>query len=420
MFNIIFDASGPVICGLTAAEDYSVSASTTTITRSPVVTPGLTSGGIVYTDTATRGDVTAMDVVLTPSRFESNASVSATGRSYDVEVDGLQIVIEGDPDVTSTTSTIVDAVVTASTGSRYVSGTTSIAPTTHAISVTDTVAGSVAESAWDSVLALVSGKTAGDATQLRYSSATYSSSSPAATPNANAFCAALDTSWISFLKKQGASAETYQGPALLIHERLALISSHVRLPTGAGNIYMWRKPDGSFVTRYATAESALIGSDTRILLLDSAVTGITPIKTLPASWTAKIPEIAPGAGFNSAACIPAITKDAHKADESSADYFNINGVGPSTSSDRFDMGVFSTSGLGETLKQFQDTVIGGDSGGPIFVLLGSEMALMSTYNFSVTGDNIPALRTDINTAGTSLLGTAFSIGTVDLAGFVTP
>ena len=69
--------------------------------------------------------------------------------------------------------------------------------------------------------------------------------------------------------------------------------------------------------------------------------------------------------------------------------------------------------------QFTETLIGGDSGNPAFIVIGGEAVLMLTHHFATSGPFYTAWLDEVNTAMTTL-GGGYQLTGFDLLGFLQP
>lgn len=129
------------------------------------------------------------------------------------------------------------------------------------------------------VLARLSGKSPGAATQNVFSSLTTSLTlaNCAAVANAGSFVADLDFSHVSFCRDNGSSA-ILAFPLTLVGPRHFLFARHTGCAVGRKVI--WRRPDGVFVESFVAALGDL-GNDLGVGLLDRDIAGIPYAKFLP-------------------------------------------------------------------------------------------------------------------------------------------
>lgn len=139
----------------------------------------------------------------------------------------------------------------------------------------------------------MSGKTAGDSSQLRYSAATYSSTLPSATPNPQVIMGGYSLAASSFARYAASGVAVYatcpwRSPVHLIAPRFAIAAYHVR--PAVGEIVQFRRDDGSFVAATVIAvNDTYAAKDISICTLSTAISGVNPYRLLPAGWAAALP-----------------------------------------------------------------------------------------------------------------------------------
>lgn len=158
-----------------------------------------------------------------------------------------------------------------------------------------------------------------------------------------------------------------------------------RTVTGVQNIGPSNGSDG-----YAT--------DMQVAILDSDLpASITPVKVLPANLAAKIP----GVGYG----IPALCTDAERRAHVH-DLYSIDGF------------IWFRVPTNATRMGLYESIIGGDSGSPNFLLINGAPVLICSWTYGGPGSGAAAhlYLTEINAAMTTL-GGGYQLTQVDLSGF---
>lgn len=289
-------------------------------------------------------------------------------------------------------------------------------------------AGTLGKHITDAMLALIAGKTAGDATKNLFTSNNYSTATPSATRNPAAFTAGLDLSPMSVVNSWSNGAPTYQHPALLISPRHIIGAAHYQV---YGPIVFMR-PDGTFQTVGVTSRKTVLAggraADTYVAYLDAPVTGVVPFKLLPANYKSYLPS-AQQATMPTYHRIPVLTKTAHNAAGGPADQISITDLRyiqtASSAVSEFAF-VGSLAGIADAprldTEAWYSPIIGGDSGGPIFAPINGQLALLAAYYQAAGGFHYADFAADINAAMNSLASaagdnTTYAVQTVDLSGF---
>lgn len=406
--NIIFDASR-VIRGITSSEDFSTSYSAVVVPLGGVPSVGSVKdyeySRVSASHTRTDALCSGLPASGTVAMVDSGAIVVGQTVVPNAGVAGNLKVLMSVPGIGTRWARVYVANSSAGLGSNKVTGYTS---------------GGLAKHIEDSIYAMLDSTAANNTNWRRFSSVNFSTSSPSATPNVNLWCKALDLSWIWFAR-DGVAQPSSTG-AVLIHQQLVLSSWHVGINTGTQITF--RLPDGSFQTRTVTGTTGDSGADWRVSKLDSAIAGITPVKTLPAGWELKLPVFGSAwpAGYYGPE-LPMLMKFSKLADTVSYDD-GVRICAVRNSADGSSIGVyngdpFSSDYLSARYAAWQWAISGGDSGSPTFVPINGECCLMSLQFSAGGGPCVPYYKTAIDAAMTSLLGTTASMGTVDLSGFTT-
>lgn len=247
--------------------------------------------------------------------------------------------------------------------------------------------GSLGEHITAAIQAMVSGKTPGAATMAAHTANNYSIAAPAVTRNAGLFCSGLDLSAISVIS--GAGRETMPGigyhfPGALISPRHLLGAWHAP----HANPMVWIRQDGSYASAGVLSRARIDGTDLAVCYLDAAITGITPLKLLPADWYLRL-HTQSAKSYNIK--LPVLSKTVHAPDGSVADQWSINHA-IRISDTQSVWGEITHAPCWCTYQPTLGTeawyspIIGGDSGGPVLVPVNGAPVLLGTY-YSTT--NLP-------------------------------
>lgn len=282
------------------------------------------------------------------------------------------------------------------------------------------------------MLSMVSGKDASNATKNLFTSNNYDLASPAVARNPGVFTGTLDLSAISVIN--GTTSGGYVHPGMLISPRHIIGATH--FPPGSVVVFM--RPDGSFVTANVVSRQNHVGgslrysgySDVQVAYLDRDVTGIQPFKFLPPDWRAYLPtgyrEVPYGSADSKTVKLPCLTKTAHTSTGGSADQISINEVIELNDTDLCLSVQTINHGLNTVLdtSRFYSPIVGGDSGGPVFVPVNDDLALLTAYWHAgdgtcyaeITAEITAAMNALATSAGDPAAGT-YAVSTVDLSGF---
>lgn len=288
--------------------------------------------------------------------------------------------------------------------------------TTPAVRFKEYRPGSVGEHVTAAVNALISGLTASDSTQKRWSVYSKNLDAPNVTQNPGLFSGSLDLSPISIMRSSR-SDDVF--PGLLVTDRHILGAWHV-FP-GVGEKIVWKAPDGTYksatvLSRYQFPSAQ--HADTGIGYLSEPITGITPFKFLPADVSEYIGSA--GAANSSAdvynyGSMPCLYKGMHRKNGSwqsqmTIGYLVVLG------------GVISDYVQTGPYVDWMAPVIGGDSGSPIMIPINGELVLLSTFYTAGGGVPYNQFASEINTKMRELAAaqgdnTAYALTHVSLAGF---
>lgn len=300
------------------------------------------------------------------------------------------------------------------------------------------VAGSLGKHITDAMLAMVSGKDAGNATQNHYQSIVQDLDNPACVLNPDLFTGSMDLSAIGILNKNADGTVAVSHPGLLISPRHLIAATHF-LPYSP---VIFRRPDGSYQSVNIIGRKNNVGTgtvttketDISVLYLDADVTGIDPFVFMPPDWHDYIPSLRSGYEIK----LPVLSRTVHdiygnwRPTLSVQLCFRLN---LNLAADDYTMldcrGALSSENyLSPPLPTdaFASRIRGGDSGGPIMALVNGVTVLLCT-NWSGGGSDFALHATVINAAmnalsaeyvtagGTDPANGTYAMQTVDLSGF---
>lgn len=263
--------------------------------------------------------------------------------------------------------------------------------------------GSLAKHIDTAIRAMVSGKSPGTGAQSPLSSYSGTHASPAAVRNAGLFTGSLDLTAVSVYRST-------QGwgifPAVLITAR-HVVTGHVA--PNVGETFLWLRSNGTFETRTVVSVQRVSapGGEDYVALLDADVTGITPMRMMPNTWTSKLPCINGNYGNLSVLNKGCGAGDKWRVLENSQ-FSNPNWLMLRQSTD-------------STLSAWSSSIIGGDSNGPVLVPVNGNPVLLHCMNTAIGGyhysSNIPGLQSQLNSLSTSAGAPLKNIVLADLSGF---
>lgn len=291
-----------------------------------------------------------------------------------------------------------NATITATVGSSSINEPLSFSTTSGSFvdQFESYVSGSLGKHISDDVDSRLVGKSASSAlaifTTQNHSTATY-------VRNTNCWCYDWDLTPISPWNSSGGT----QRAATLISPRHVIFAAHYAPTVGATVRFI--KTDNTVVTKTITAiltHPSYVPEypDISIGVLDSDVgAGISFCKVLPNNWATKIPAL----GFNRT--IPALALDQEEK-ATVADWYQ-----------ELTRSAFYRPTNSKRLEFYEDK-IGGDSGNPAIVRIGSDLVILTvwTYGAGGMGTSIRDQKTAINTMMTSL-GGGYQLTEVNLSSF---
>lgn len=250
--------------------------------------------------------------------------------------------------------------------------------------------GSLAKECTDAVDSRIAGVTPSTAKSIY---TTQNHGSGIYTRNASCWCADLDLTCISPWNSTGANKRA----GTLITPRHVLFAWHYQI--GAGATIRFVQSDNTVVTRTVSSVQSVSGAgldkDITIGRLDSDVSaGISYAKLLPANYASYLPGLSNG--------IPCLGLDQEEK-ALVCEWVSTTSCRYPSTADR---------------QALNESLISGDSGNPLFAIIGGELVLLTvwTYGGAGSGTELAANITAINDTITSL-GGGGSVTTVNLSSY---
>jgi hypothetical protein len=293
-------------------------------------------------------------------------------------------------------------------GTRRYTGNTAHSPCVDDAEFDHFVEGWFAEHQVSRMLALIDGKTPGDATKNMFSSATYGTAAPAFVRNPSMFAAEFDLSPISFTRSGG----TFKFPAVWVTPNHALCAWHV---VPGGQVVAARN-DGTTQTLQVTSSVQIAGTDIGVVYFASPLIGVTPMEVMPDDMTPWMPYATSDGGSQVEFAHPFLLKGAHNAADAEADQMRIVGVSTIASQG---LRYYSPPYQSE-FQPWWSAVIDGDSSGPLMMINGGKLMLAGTAYDITGGSSLVGRHAQINTAMNTLAGTpqgTFALSVSDLSRF---
>ena len=347
--------------------------------------------GTRYT-TASTGEQLTLAPVVTYSLNDdpiSFAYSSDNPTEIDVAPNG-QVVFMVAPEATS--SAIITIVSTS--GTATATRTVSVTLTLSGASVVEVIEGGVVGSARkalsDPMDTALSG--ANPATQQKvYTSQDHVT--PAYVRNTNFFLQGTHAEALTCASPWN-SRQAGNRAGTAITARHAVLANHY--PLLAGDTLRFIASDNTVITRTVVQAARIFsngyGTDAWMILLDSDLpASITPCKIFPDGYKTYLPA---GATTAAAATLPVLAMD-----------FSENGIAldliDEYAAATTPMMIYGAPTLADRLA-FYDPIISGDSGNPIFAVIGSELWLLSTLHSAIVGPFYGGLVSELNAMITTL------------------
>jgi len=190
----------------------------------------------------------------------------------------------------------------------------------------------------------------------------------------------------------------------LISPRHIVFANHYTYPNGTTIRFITN--DNQIIERTLQSQTRIGSTDIQVGLLNSDVPGtITFAKTLPTNFTNYLASYSTGfAPYPLYVPIASVDQEEKLLVSNCArinSEIQITTPSNTTYSDRYD---------------FYETIIVGDSGNPIFVLINNELVLLSCFETNLGGQSLTNNYTAINTAMTTL-GGGYQLTDIDLISF---
>jgi hypothetical protein len=347
--------------------------------------------GTRYTTSTTGEQVTLIPNVSYALNGDSISFSYSSDNPTEIDVNPLgQIVFLVPTEQTSSANITIIGTQGASTTAR----TVLVALTVSGAAVVETIEGGVAGSARkalsDPINSALSG--ADPATQqLIYNSQNHGTA--AYVRNTNFFLEGTHAEALTCASPWN-SRQDGKRAGTAITARHVVLANHY--PLIIGDTMRWIASDNAVVTRTVVRVGRInyngIGTDALMVLLDSDLpASITPCKLFPDGFEAYLPA---GASSAAAGSLPLLAMD-----------FSENGIvldlileSPTSASPTM---FYGAPVLSDRLS-FYDPIISGDSGNPIFAVIGSEFWLVSTFFGAGSGPFYGALVSELNAMITTL------------------
>lgn len=249
------------------------------------------------------------------------------------------------------------------------------------------LAGSLGKHIYDSVAAMISGKSPGATSQAVLSSSSGGWSAPDHVRNSNLFTGALDLTAISvYTEAQGNNKFS-----IVLISQDHVIGGHAG--TWPGKKVVFKNSANNYEVRTVVAQY-LVAKNTGedyVGVLDSSINTITPMTLMPAGWESYLPN------FNSDVnVLPVLNKG-----WTAGDYIRIllNSYGADRSATK--NFIYLSTGAG-IFSSWTSAVIGGDSNGPVFVPVNGSPVLLHCMNYTIGGAHYSYYRTNIQDQMTAL------------------
>ena len=342
--------------------------------------------------TASTGEQVTLSPVVTYSLNDdpiSFAYSSDNPTEIDVAPDG-QVVFMVAPE--STASAIITIVATS--GTATTTRTVSVTLTLSGAAVVEVIEGGVAGSArkalsdpMDNALIV-----ANPATQQKvYTSQDHVT--PAYVRNTSFFLQGTHAEALTCASPWN-SRQAGNRAGTAITARHAVLANHY--PLIAGDTLRFIASDNTIITKTVVQAARIFidgnGTDAWMILLDSDLpASITPCKIFPDGYETYLPA---GATTVAAATLPLLAMD-----------FSENGIALDLISEQVQSNVPTMIYGAPTIPHrlaFYDPIISGDSGNPIFAVIGSELWLLSTFFGAGSGPFYGGLVTELNAMITTL------------------
>jgi hypothetical protein len=392
--NVVYGAGKPILRGPTAADMTFTVGSTATYV---ITSAGSTSTGTnkdcnvtTHTGATTRTDYQLGITAQVPALFDVTysslspaiATVDASG--YVTRVSNGTAGILSRANIWPFLTKRTDCAVISTVGQTI---------TTYDSFVT----GSMGKDAADAVDTLISSVTSENASTYRPMYSSRNDTAGTYTRNASCWASTIDLTPISVWNSTGANTRA----GVLVSPRHIICAEH--FPPADGATIRFIKADNTVITKTISSHLTIAGTDIRVCYLDSDVgAGIAYAKVLPSTWATTY---LPGVAHRS---VPILATDQEKNALVVDTYNNFSataGVGFVVPSDSHRLAL-------------NESIITGDSGSPVFMVVSGGLVLLTTWHYggAGSGPNIQYYISDIDTA-MSTLGGGYSLTQVTLTGF---
>lgn len=411
MANIVFSANAPKVKGFTSDNVLQLE-----VTEHPETVGGTRTPFTV--DDRTYDEVSGSTVFQHAQVTVTNISLDQSDNVFIESPDHDQVSVNNGTLIDNGSYGVLDFKIGLFGYSQQIltRSYTSAPPATY--DVTGFTTGSLSAHCKEQIESLISGYTPGRDTQEYLLSTNNHIDNPDVTISDHPFISQFDMTGVSVMRSSIVTEDAF--PAILVSPRHVLAAKHVA--QGVGNQYAFKRSDGSYqvVTVQAKYDVAS-GQDLSVMYLDAPVTGCKIYKTMPYNWEydyapslTTVPEHA-----NSAlTAIPYIRKALHlNSDVTSVSCILVNHLYLCQNMVTHTAYDFSTlyntptpaanPHTVEINREWgRDMAIGGDSGGPSFLVIDGDLVLISAQQTTVATTNFSAYTDEINTAMNDMAGVA--------------
>lgn len=395
-----------------------------------IITPDSSSSAtdqdkqVTRTITSASGEqVTLSPIVLYNTSGEVVSYSYSSDNPSEISVDSLGNVIYLVPPEQTATANIT---VTATVGSTQVSKVLSITLTVSGAVTIDVINGGVTGSARKALSDVIDTALSGadvNTDQDLYSSQDHSNGTYVR--NTSFFLHSTHTDALTCASPWN-SRQANNRAGTAVTPQHVLVATHYALQVG--DTIRFVTSDNTVITRTIVQTGNVLKGeasvDAGMALLDSALpSSITPCKIFPSNFSSYLPASAI-TGSVSAYRLPLLALDQQEKGIV-MDLLHIpeqiNTTGTAVTGDSYT--TFSTPELSDRIR-FNEAIVSGDSGNPIFAVIGSELWLVSTFFGSTAGPAYNALTSELNAMINTLdtaqgISTGFTITEGDLSTFNT-
>jgi len=226
----------------------------------------------------------------------------------------------------------------------------------------------------------------------------YNHATPTYTRNATIWTSSIDLTCISPWNSNAGQNKC----GTLVSPRHFIYANHYTYPNGTTVRFV--DNSNNVVDRTVTSQQRIGLTDIQVGVLDSDVSGgISFAKVLPTGWAVKMPSLDGANGY----VLPALHTDQTN---------KIICANLSNLSAAFAYSTLPDATNWPARNPLGKTVIVGDSGSPLFIVINDELVLINCWYYAYSGPFVTNYYSDINAAMTSL-GGGYSLTDIDLSSF---